>query len=149
MSEDRWRIELDNTIADDEAQQIRSGLAAHRQVAVRSAKRELGLGAELSSIVPVAALVISAANLALAITKQSKESTKEKRIDLERFQQLMETELAKLGLLDCKIVSIDNFSAITDSTSEPCHLAVTTGVGELVKLSVRREHNTLRFSRMA
>jgi hypothetical protein len=149
MSEDRWRIELDNTIGEEEAQQIRTKLADRREIVVRSAKRTLGLGPEVLSIIPLAALVISTANLTLALMKYADENNKEKRIDLELFKKTMATELAKLGLLDWKLEALDNFAAITEITSDPCYLVIATGSGERVKLSVRREGSTLRFSRTA
>jgi hypothetical protein len=148
MEEEKLQAYLDETFNRDEVLQVVSLLAPNRaEIEVRSETPALGLLSELLSAAPAISVTVGIINLVLSVTKQRREHTADTTLDFPKFKQMLETELANLGLVEWKLNSIDDFSSITDGGPRPCRIVVSTNNGELITLFVERDGRQLRFHR--
>jgi hypothetical protein len=138
-------IRLDKTFATEDIVQIKSKFSHTPGVTVRSEKRTLGLLPELLAVTPVAGLVVSTANLLLAVTRDVRQVSGERQLDFDKFTKSMKTELAKLGLLDWKLKSVDDFVALTEGQGRPCKIVIETASGEYVGIHAVRNGNVLNL----
>jgi hypothetical protein len=146
MSEEPLRIYLEQSFDRDEVLQIRTSFAHDGRVTVLSATRTLGLLPELVSVAPIVGTVISLVNLLITLSARMQSHQKDKMMGLEEFKKRMDTGLAGLGLLDCKLTAIENFEAITGSSGR-ASVTVATVADEVLKIVVERRGKNLHFSR--
>jgi competence protein ComGF len=145
MSEEALKVFLDSTFDRDQVLQIRAHFVENHDVVVRSEVRTFGLLPEMLSVTPIIGALVGLINLTLTIAARVQAHHKDNVIELDNFKKMMDTELAKLGLLDCKIVSIENFSVISEDTGGFSRLVVSTSCKE-VALRVERRGRQLQVS---
>lgn len=146
MSDGDLRVELDSSFSDDQVLQIRARLSEFDDVVVRSGKRELGLYDEIVAATPIIGAVVGLANLLLNIYVRVDTKVAAGKMDLASFKKKLDTELAKLGLLNCKITSLEDFEVITNGAPGFARLVVTDDSGKEAILRVERSSNTLRVA---
>jgi len=91
---------------------------------VQPGRVALGFSFDPTTITPIASLLVSIISLCVTLRREKSSAQAKNDWTPERLQSLLKTELLKAGVTQYSDIAVDNFSALTERTEQPCEVAV-------------------------